>query len=51
MKKNTKKFDLKTETLRNLAQHEIRDLADHELKVVAGGGSNLCSFACSRNCI
>jgi hypothetical protein len=38
MKKTMKKIGLKTETLRNLAQHKIRDLADHELKVAAGGG-------------
>jgi hypothetical protein len=38
MKKTMKKIGLKTETLRNLAQHELRGLADHELEIVAGGG-------------
>jgi hypothetical protein len=51
MRKTTKKIRLQTDTLRNLAQHEIRDLANHELNVVAGAGSipgtNLCSTGCS----
>jgi len=55
MKKTTKKIGLRTETLRNFAQHELCDLADHELKAVAGGTSGVeCSSLCDasyRTCI